>query len=460
MWRAATNLLCYAPPGLTDSPFPITMKKFFRRILIALLLLVALLLLAGPKVIGLLTEDIYRDLIARQDEQSDRVALSLREYSQGWFSSQARLDVTLTDEALKRRIENLFGVGTRLQLNDQVAHGPIPFANGDFRPGLVSGKLALQILPGGIQAKTLANVNYRLRFDGGLNGTLQSTPVTVDTATGGALSVEPIYGDFSSNAGGSEITMQGHFGTVVDRGFAELTFGPGRFSLKHNLQETALTAESGTLRYTSATDGHLLLHEATLHWTSASSETGATTVDNELVLAADRLSGAFDATQFSARLRLERLDREAFHSARQRATRQLRDQRLNPVAILAGAILGELPNFLDPRPRLFIGPLRANVGGQQLAVDGQVGVIDGAIKTSPLYAWRSLDGQIAANLPRPVVDWLVEVLDIRAGAQGLVETGVLMPSASNQFLLDLSLQSGIVTLNGAQFEPDVERLLR
>src|SRR6516162_11958198 len=94
---------------------------------------VALLLLALPPVLGMLTESQVRARVAALDS-SGVLKVSLRSYERGWFRSRARLSLALAPQTIARLDELGAALGLppvsadldrRAPIALQIAHGPL-----------------------------------------------------------------------------------------------------------------------------------------------------------------------------------------------------------------------------------------------------------------------------------------------------------------------------------------------
>ena len=101
---------------------------------------VALLLLALPPVLGMLTESQVRARVAAL-EASGVLKVSLRSYERGWFRSRARLSLALAPQTIARLDELGAALGLppvsadldrRAPIALQIAHGPLAVLDGVY----------------------------------------------------------------------------------------------------------------------------------------------------------------------------------------------------------------------------------------------------------------------------------------------------------------------------------------
>jgi len=102
-----------------------------RKIIVSTTLLIIIILAFGPYVMGLWFQKSYRDLISVYNAK-DKLHLTLQNYHQGWFSSDATLLIELNPQNI-------------LTIKQQIQHGPLIYS--DFSLGLAAIQNKIQITP-------------------------------------------------------------------------------------------------------------------------------------------------------------------------------------------------------------------------------------------------------------------------------------------------------------------------
>lgn len=97
-----------------------------KKILLVVLLLILVVLVGGPYAMGFMVEKTYKQLLTQAPKDS-RMQVSLVSYDRGWFSSQAKLAVTLRlPKALgkgQNQAQELQGI--KFDVLENIEHGPV-----------------------------------------------------------------------------------------------------------------------------------------------------------------------------------------------------------------------------------------------------------------------------------------------------------------------------------------------
>lgn len=110
------------------------MKRKLIRWLGGLVLVLALIVLAGPWGVGLMAEGRYKNLWTNLAQQQDGVEARVTDYDRGWFSSRSTVALRITEPAAVAGLAELGwaemdddGGTATLRLSERIHHGPVPF---------------------------------------------------------------------------------------------------------------------------------------------------------------------------------------------------------------------------------------------------------------------------------------------------------------------------------------------
>jgi uncharacterized protein YdgA (DUF945 family) len=213
-------------------------RTMMRKVAIYAVAAVALLLLALPPVLGMLTESQVRARVASLDA-SGVLKVSLRTYQRGWFHSRARLSLALSSQTIARLDElgATLGLPTlsadldrRAPIALEIAHGPLAVLDGVY---FGWSKIVARLDPGvrnvaaleqSLGVPYLFEFRGRTGFTGGLDFDASVPPVEIEAAgVHIAFSGAGIDGAVVGQRLGSESRLDGF----------TLTSPPGSFTIRN-----------------------------------------------------------------------------------------------------------------------------------------------------------------------------------------------------------------------------------
>ncbi|GBE10052.1 hypothetical protein BMS3Bbin12_00503 [bacterium BMS3Bbin12] len=401
---------------------------------------VAIAALALPYWMGIRVEREVRALV-REAGRAGPFRLRIVDYERGWFSSRARIRVTLTPPPGPALALPQFG----FDLDERIEHGPYPVAGrrdgvapvlavihsvliGDAKSGFGTGS--------GLPAKPLEAVT--VVYLSGRSDTDVRMPAWRLTGTGrgvGPLRAAP-YGAQRVVWGGlrGRVGWSADFGRVTERFTApglEID-GPVAFvrlrdvSLEGHsrrapsgLMQGEMTLRAASLDAAATGSKRTSLSVTGLDLHSAGAEhDGAMTVRMAMRARTIR-AGAIEVGPLIYELRIARLDTDAVVRL-QKAMRRLRDQVADPAALrrrFAGQMLAILPDLLRRSPEIVLD-LSLRTGAGPVLLRGRV-KLPASVTPGP-DAWKRLVGDAELRVPTTV---LRAVLVTRARSQLLAARG-------------------------------------
>jgi len=148
-----------------------------KRWLVAVLVLLALVILVSPGIIGMLAEKNIEQSVDWAASEADGVEVRTERFDRGWFTSEGRHRVVLTDAAFPLalgdyRARTGYADLPSLIVETQVDHGPVPVGDaGSPTPGLANMLSTFQFDPGNGE---LVDLPGTLRSKVGLTGATDS----------------------------------------------------------------------------------------------------------------------------------------------------------------------------------------------------------------------------------------------------------------------------------------------
>ena len=267
-----------------------------KRWLVVLLVLLALIVLISPGIVGRLAEKNLEENIGWAESESPGIEFHTESYERGWFSSEGRHRVVLSNPAFRTaaeeyRSETGYAELPSLVIDTRLDHGLVPIASlgreaGTLKPGLAStvstfhidpGNGELMPLPGALYSNVHLNgasdsrylleagsqeyEDVRLEWEGadiaihsdwstgavGVNGRIEpfSLSDNAETVRFGAISLtaDQVRSDYGFSIGTAGFNMDS---LVVENGMAPLTVGNVRVDTDANIENARLNVATKT----------------------------------------------------------------------------------------------------------------------------------------------------------------------------------------------------------------------
>ena len=200
---------------------------------IVVLVLLAALILVSPAIVGRLAEKSMDENLNWAAAESGELKVSSEQFDRGWFSSEGRHRIEISDGHLKGALSTAGGGSADLPalvVNTRIDHGLIPVTSmgrdgGSLAPGLGSAVSTMQIeVPGEDPVDIPGTIYSKI----GLGGALQSSYV-LEAGSHSQEGVEATWSDTNidvkTDPGSGKVEFEGEIGTL------NFTAGPKTSSL-------------------------------------------------------------------------------------------------------------------------------------------------------------------------------------------------------------------------------------
>ena len=170
---------------------------------IVIVVVVLLVLVVAPAGVGLMAENHYRQLWQAALADQPGYSATVTDYERGWFSSSARVDITITDAGMVQLLGELDWIEAdtdsdqaRLRLHERIHHGPLALGapapmSQRLRPGagIVHTRFDQALALTETELSGLG-MTTRLGLDGRLHAHLRIEPAHFDFGDGSSISLD------------------------------------------------------------------------------------------------------------------------------------------------------------------------------------------------------------------------------------------------------------------------------
>ncbi len=424
---------------------------------------VALLLLALPPVLGILTESQVRARVAAL-EASGALKASVRSYERGWFRSRARISLALAPQTIARLDELGAALGLpplsadldrRAPIALEIAHGPLAFLHGAYFgwskvvARLDSGARNVAALERGLGVPYLFEFRGRTSFAGGVSFDaslprvdLEADGVHVAFSGGGIdgafvgqrLVSDSRLGDFALTSPPGAVTIRDvRAATDHELGTSTVLPGDARLSIE---QLSIVDAERGDSPVLDAANVRIA-SKVVLEPGAALLDLHATYDSESVLLYGTRVADA------SVGVALDKIDVAAVET-------YLRLAETNPTgASSAGDVGKTLAHALASGPSITIDPLRFRIDGEPFTARVEIAANPGAFAATGAVDpdnWLALLPALRSTATVDVSKKLAREIAVLAAEMRYADDG--MPPEQRRVLADAQAGLMLVTLIG------------
>ncbi len=435
-----------------------------KKVIIAVLVLLALVLLIMPGAVGVLAENQFRALSGNLDSEAPGLQLLIEDYERGWFSSRARYRLSLEQPVMEASLKEVLDEfpGMPALVNEaEIFHGPILFAalgreGVSLAPVLAQSFDEISIAPGDNELITLpARVITRLAIAGPHSNHISVARYQhafdqaggAGTLTWGGMNLRTHF-----NAELNHVAVEGQIDSI-DISSDKFLFraGPVTVHSQNSLTEYGLWVGDGQLTWAGmrldASDKAAFAMGELVAEADSNIKAGKMHQGLQVSLADISINGwqgGPGKLVFSA----EKLDAKALGKLVD-LLRQLawRDEKITSSAAVMPVVFPQIQALLAGGPQLAVPELSFGTADGVLSFTGEL-VFPESTPEAAFAFITGLTGNAQLRLPVALTDSMATLNpQAEAGLRALRNAGFLV-SKGNELVLDAAVKGGLLTVNG------------